>query len=433
MNEQIIQNPISDIIKKSISESKNNVKVAVPFINSFAKSIVNKDNTLNIKDKRLITRFDEFNLTTFDLPTLDYLLDCGFEICYNNNIHLKLYITDSNTFVTSSNLTGGGFENNIELTVNIDAQNFEQCNQIFETLWMTSQSNQIDKTLIEKNRDKYEVLRKRQKFEKAQVTYVQNFIAEGQLDIQKLVDKVFEHKDEHNWITDDIYKANKLRNELIYNINEKQFDKFLYYAPKEHSKRHNNLFHNLSYGVESSLASTGMREAQFESLFLHADFKKVIEFLIPESIGLEPWNLDDKTQLYNFCTGIFDFDIPQYKEALPMRMASYFYPEYFFPIFKLEHLKKVCDTLLINTDPKSKGSMFYAYNLYLKGIMKDMPCDNYIKSRMFYDIYYSLELHEKMKSEQDFEIIKKSYNKEWSKRYLDRAKLFLTEIKALEN
>ena len=34
----------------------------------------------------------------------------------NNNIHLKLYITDNEAYVTSSNLTKGGFEDNIELT-----------------------------------------------------------------------------------------------------------------------------------------------------------------------------------------------------------------------------------------------------------------------------------------------------------------------------
>lgn len=433
MKEQIILNPISDIIKTSISESKNKLNIAVPFINSFAKIIVNRDNTIDIKDKRLITKFDESNLTTFDLPILKHFIDCGFKICYNNNIHLKLYITDNNTFVTSSNLTGGGFEINIELTVNVDSQNFQQCEQIFENVWMESRLNPINDDLINKNWDKYNVLIKRQKFEKPQITQNSDYVNVGQLDIQKLIDKIFNHKEDYTWFTNKIYEANKLRNELIHKIKTEKFHSTEYYALKGHSKRHNNLFHNLSYGAESNLASTGMREAQFESLFTHKDFKKVIDFLIPESIGIEPWNLSDKNQLYNFCLGIFDFNIPQYKEALPIRMASYFYPEYFLPIFKLEHLKKVCEILGLNTVGKSNGEKFYEYNVYIKEKMKNIPFDNYIKSRMFYDIYYSVELFEKMKKEKDFKLIKESYNRDWMKRYLDRALLFLEEIKAIEN
>ena len=433
MNEQIILNPISDIIRKSVSVTKNKLIIAVPFLNSFAKSIVNKNNSINIKDKRLITKFDDSNLTTFDLPTLEHFLDCGFKICYNNNIHLKLYITDKNTFVTSSNLTNGGFENNIELTVKVDASNFEICEQIFENLWIESESSLITRELIDQNSDKYEVLKKRQKFERPKVSTVQDYVNLGQLDIQKLIDKIFNHKEDYTWITNKIYEANKLRNELINKIKTDKFHRTLYFAPEGHSKRHSNLFHNLSYGVESNLASTGMREAQFESLFTHKDFKKVIDFLIPESIGLEPWNLSDENQLYNFCLGVFDFNIPQYKEALPMRMASYFYPEYFLPVFKLEHLKKVSDVLGINKDPKSNGEKFYEYNLFIKDEMKNIPFDNYIKSRMFYDIYYSVELYKKMKKEKDFELIKESYNRDWMKRYLDRALLFLEEIKAIEN
>ena len=46
---------------------------------------------------------------------------------------------------------------------------------------------------------------------------------------------------------------------------------------------------------------------------------------------------------------------------------------------------------------------------------------------------YSVELYKKMKKEKDFELIKESYNRDWMKRYLDRALLFLEEIKAIEN
>ncbi len=80
MNEQIINNPITNIIKKSIIETKNVLKFAVPFLSSFACSIIEKDIIVNISEKKLLTRFDETNINSFDIPTLEYMLDNGFKI-----------------------------------------------------------------------------------------------------------------------------------------------------------------------------------------------------------------------------------------------------------------------------------------------------------------------------------------------------------------
>lgn len=198
MVEQIIINPISGSIKDSITETISRLKIAVPFISSFAKKIISEKSTRKIQDKRIVTRFDERNIHTFDLPTLEYLLDCGFDICYNNKIHLKLYITDNNIFVTSSNLTNGGFENNIELTVNIDSENFEECEQVFENLWVESKTNKITKDLLNQNRDKYEVLKKQQKFEKAKIPGIGENFTLGKLNIQLLIDKIFNSKEDHS-------------------------------------------------------------------------------------------------------------------------------------------------------------------------------------------------------------------------------------------
>lgn len=432
MKEQIIQNPISDLIKNCVTETKNKLKIAVPFISSFARKIIDEKDVQNIQDKRLVTKFDERNINTFDLPTLEYLLDCGFDICYNNNIHLKLYITDNNTFVTSSNLTNGGFENNIELTVNVDSQNFEKCEQVFENLWLESKTNKVTKDLINQNQDKYEVLKKRQKFEKLKLTEVKENFNVGKLNIQLLIDKIFNSKEDHSLILERTYEANKLRNEIKNVIKTKKFDTTLYYSPKGHPKRYENLYYNFVYGIESRLAGTGLREAQFKESFEHQDFKKVVNFLIPESIDLEPWNLSDNKYLFTFCNGLFDFNIPQYSEAIPIRLASYFYPEYFLPIFILNHLQKVCNTLGIETDAKTKGERFYAYNLFLKDRMKDIPFDNYIKSGMIYQLLYSVELYKRIENGENFESIKSSYNKQWIKNYIDKGKLILESIKAIE-
>lgn len=431
MKQKIILNPISNLIKDSFTETIVKLKIAVPFINSFAKKIINDTNTQSIQHKRLVTRFDERNINTFDLPTLEYLLDCGFEICYNNKIHLKLYITDNNTFVSSSNLTSGGFENNIELTVNIDPENFNKCEQIFDNLWFESQKNRITKDLIDQNLDKYEVLKKRQKFEKQEPVEVKENFNVDELNIQSLKDKIFNSKKDYNWILKHKYEANKSRNKFKTAIKTQKFDISLYYSPKGHPGRKDNLYHNFVYGIESKLAGTGLREAQFKGSFEHKDFKKVIDFLIPESIGMEPWNLSSKKDLFNFCNGLFDFKIPQYSEALPIRLASYFYPEYFLPIFKLNHLQKVCNTLGIETKAKTKGEKLYAYNLFLKQIMQDVSFDNYVKSNMIYQLLYSVELYKRIRKGEDFDLIKNSYNKQWIKNHIDQGKSILKSIKAI--
>lgn len=421
MKEKIMLNPISDVIKSSMDEANEKVKIAVPFISSFAKNIIDKKNIRNVQDKRLVTRFDERNLNTFDLPTLAYLLDCGFKICYNNNIHLKLYITDNKTFITSSNLTTGGFENNIELTVSVDTQNFENCDQIFEKLWSKSQTNLITKSLIDKNWDKFEILKKRERFEGKIVPKVNVSSKVGELNIQVLIDEIFNSKKDYSKTLEKTYKANNKRNEIIELIKNQKFDPFLFYSPKDHPNRYDNLFYNFVYGVESKLAGTGLRETQFKGSFEHPDFKKVINYLIPESISLEPWNLNDNQILFNFCIGLFDFNIPQYLEAIPIRLASYFYPTYFLPIFNLNHLKKICDSIGIETNAKTKGERFYAYNLFLKDKFKDIPYDNYIKSDMLYQLLYSVELSQRINNGENLESIKNSYKKIWIKNYIEGA------------
>lgn len=432
MGEQIILNPISNIFKDSIEKATGRIKIAVPFMNSFAKKMICHEKIDRVQDKRLITKFDSENINSFDLPTIEYLLDCGFQICYNNRIHLKLYITDNDMFITSSNLTNGGFENNIELTVRVNSQNFENCEQIFENLWFESKQNEITRDLIKQNWDKYEVLKKRTKFENLKVTEVKENFSVGNLNIQELLDVIFNRKEDYSWILNRNYEANKKRYEIKNEIETKEFDASLYYSPKGHSKRRENLYYEFVYGVESKLAGTGLREAQFKDVFEHASFKSIMDFLIPESVGLSPWNLSDPKELFKFCNGLFDFKIPQYSEAIPIRLASYFYPDYFLPIFKLNHLQMVCDTLRIETDAKTKGERFYAYNVFVKEKMKDMPFDNYIKSSAIYQLKYCVELYKRLESGENFESVLKSYKKQWIINYVNKGKLILESISAMK-
>ena len=432
MKEIIIVNPFTDLFINSVNNSNGKLKIAVPYISSFARKIFGRSIIKKVSDKRIITKFDESNLNTFDLPTLEYLIDSGFEIIYNNNIHLKLYITDDETFITSSNLTKGGFENNIELTVNIDSDNIEKSEQIFENLWNESKSNIITKNLINENMAKYKVLKKRQKFNKSKVVEIRENFKMKSLDIQSLLNDIFINKDDYNWQPNKIYEANKTRTVTKKDLINNKFNTNIFYAPNGHPRRNNNLYYYFVYGAESRLAGTGLREAQFKDVFEHTDFKNVIDFVFPESISMKPLNLFDDNVLLNFCNGIFDFGIPQYAETLPIRLASFFYPDFFIPIYRLKDLKIVCETLGLESKAKTKGEKLYVYNKFLNDKMSDiLPISNYLKSNLTYQILYAVELFKRIENGEDFNSIKMSYKEKWKKNYISKGLNILKRIKAL--
>jgi hypothetical protein len=428
--EKIIKNPITSWIKKSVTESKQRINFAVPFISSF--SLVILKNTKGISDKRIVTRFDECTIHSFDLPTLKSLLDCGFEIRYDNSIHLKLYITDNEAYVTSSNLTKGGFEDNIELTTKVDSTNIQTCFDIFEEVWANCKGNKVSYNLIEANRAKYEILRKRESYKKSkkQVIEIQQ-VETGKIQIRQIIDESYN-------IEPDIiekrqklsFEANKLR-EATKNKLKKGFDKRIFYADEKHKLRKNNLFYDFTYGVESDLAGTGLREEQFRTAFEHPDFEKVIEYIYPEITGMKPWNFNDKAEMEEFCNGIFDFDIPNYKETLPIRLASYFYPEQFLPFFKLEHLEKVTQAFRLKTNAETQGDRLYAYNSFLADEMKALPYNNYIKSHIAYQIMYVVELYTRLMEGEKYTDIRKDYKEKWKLRLIEKGMNILIKLKAV--
>ncbi len=432
MNEEIIKNPITKIVKQSIIETKKVLKFAVPFLSSFARSIIEKNTITNINEIFLVTRFDETNINSFDIPTLQYLLENGFKIRFNNNIHLKLYITDNKTFVTSSNLTKGGFENNTELTVAIDTKNKQECNKIFDKLWEDSKMNQISEELLKKNLPKYLILKNKEKYKTSKKIKVEESITKtGLLDIDLLLDEIFNSNEDNSEKLALSFEANKFREKVKNKLLKNKFKKTIFYVPEGHPKRKDNLFYNFVYGAESNLAGTGLREAQFSSAFMHKDFEKVIAFIFPEIYGIESWNLKDEKTYSEFCNGLFDFNIPQYSETLPIRLASFFYPEHFIPIFKLEHLRKICEPLGIKTDAKTKGDKLYAYNIFLLNKMKAVPFNNYIKARMAYQICFTVELYNSLQKGEKIEKMFNSYTKIWEKKYIPRAEKILKKLKVI--
>lgn len=433
MDEIIIKTPLTNWMRESIIKSKERLNFAVPFLTSFANTLLDKQTTCDILDKRIVIRFDDSSLASFDLPTLKALLQLGFTIQFDNYIHLKLYITDNESYVSSSNLTKGGFENNVELTVKTDSNNTQNCIDIFNEIWTNCSENKLTYDLIDSNWDKYEVLFKRGKYIKKELVGIKTkpTIKVGTLDLQKIVDEIFNQKIDYNDINKRVFEANKLREKAKEKLRQK-FDSLIFYASEGHSFRRNNLFYDFVYGYEATLAGTGLREGQFQTVFEHPDLEKVINYIYPEMIGMKSWNLSDNDEFQEFCNGIFGFDIPQYSEAIPIRLASYFYPDYFIPIFKLDHLKKVCETLGLVTNAETRGDKLFAYNSFLANNMRVLPFNNYIKSNISYRILFTVELYNRLNDGESYENVLNGYKENWKKELLESGRDLLMKLKIIE-
>lgn len=431
MNENIIQNPITSIVLKSINCISNKLYFAVPFITSFAQKVLIDENIIKVKDKKLITRFDETNLSSFDIPTLKYILSCGFEIRFNNQIHLKLYITDDETFISSSNMTKGGFEDNIELTVSISNSNVKQCEDIFDDIWEKSKNNKITDELLNENYEKYKILKKRTDFRKLDtVKLVNTQQVNEELDVQKIIDEILNQNQDYTRIRTLAYEANKLRENTKKQL-RKGFDKELFYVPVGHPNRKLNLFYDLFYGAESSLAGTGLRENQMAGVFEHNEFYSIISYIFPEMIGLQSWNLNDEEIFHQFCNGLFDFDIPYYKETIPVRLASYFNPEHLMPIFNLNHLNKMCEAFGLKSNAKTRGDRLFLYNRFIYNAMKQLPHDNYIKSHIGYNILYTVELYNELKRGKSFDDVVGKHKEKWKKDMITFGKQILQRLNVI--
>lgn len=428
MKESILKNPIFEIVYSSFKQSNNQLLLAVPFLNSYAKSILNIEHITTIKSKRLITRFEDKTLLSFDIPTLEFFLDLGFEIRYNNDIHLKLYITDDDAFVTSSNLTKSGFEDKIELTVKVAQSNKAECLEIFNEIWSNCESNIIDIDILKENFPKYKVLKRKEDFkiEGKTPNPTLDYVAK-QYNNQKIIDAILTAKIDYSETILKVHKARKTRETKLTEL-KNGFTKELFYLPVGNPKRRDTLFYDFIYGHEVDLAGTGLREEHFRKACEDPKLREAIEFMYPEIVGLKNWNLNDEEELLRFCKGIFDFKIPCYKETLPIRLASYFYPGSFLPIFKLDHLSNICSDLGFVSNKTDNGTRLFEYNCFLAKQLENVPYDNFIKSHIFYLIHYTLELHARRSGGEDVSEIILGHNKKWKKNLADHGLRILKEM-----
>jgi hypothetical protein len=430
--ETILTNPITNSIKELAGIGTKQLLIAVPFISDFASKLWPSTILLNIGDKRLITRFDETNITTFELATLKNLIQNGFKIRYCNNIHLKLYQNENEAIITSSNLTKGGLEDNFELSVKVIDERVKDCLRIFLELWNRNQ-NEITLELIELNWDKYLLLKKREALKKRGINIVVKSepVKLGSLDIEQLFNAIVNQNMNYSFQNNIALSANIRRNQVLKRIIE-GFDTLILYAPENHPLRRDNLFYDFVYGYEKDMAGTGLREQQFKDAFTHNDFKSVIWFMLPESKGMAAWNLSDPEEYFQFCNGIFEFNIPQYSEAIPIRLASYFYRESFVPIFILNHLQKICESLGLSTDAETKGERLFAYNSFLEQKMRTFPYPNHIKAHLIYQLLYTIKLYERLQNEEAFEDIIKDFGKAWEQGLIEHGRKLLRRMKVIE-
>lgn len=431
---EIKENPIIEQVIDILSKTKNNISIAVPFMSSYIEQIFRNENITLITNKRIILRVRDDNYLTFDLKSMEYLLNLGFEIRFDNFIHLKLYIFDEKVIVTSSNLTQGGFVGNKELSVFCD-EHSELANNIFENIWNESIHNIVDKDFIKNNWSKYLLLKSKNNAKSTEAPDVISHVLNvGQLDLQALQNKIFYQENAfYNHTLSKISEANKQRTNFIDKIG-RSFSVDLFYAPEHHINRYNCLFYDFVYGVESSLAGTGLRELQFKTVFTNNSFREVIEYIYPQLINLEPWNLTDENVYFELCKGIFQFkNIPQYSETMPIRLISYFYPDYFIQIFKLQHLKEITNELGLQCNTDDKGEQLFTYNAFIKDLMVNVPYPNYVKSMMLYAYYYTIKMYQALSNG----ITKNSYlndpsnNKVWIKTYLTDGYNRLVKLKAI--
>ena len=200
----------------------------------------------------------------------------------------------------------------------------------------------------------------------------------------------------------------------------------IFYVSQGKPLRNKTLFYDLVYGNECRLAGTGLFESHFQCVFQHKDFEKVVSYMIPEMKGLRPWNFGDDAVLKEFCHGIFDFDIPSYKEVIPIRLATYFYPNLLLPIFKISELKEICGSFHFYSNAKSKGESLFCYNKYLLSRVKTQSA-NILKVQKAYLVKFTLELRNRLKGESYDEILQ-SCNKVWIKKFMETGKKILDEF-----
>lgn len=385
-----LKNPIESNIQNAI-DSTQSIAIAVPFLSSTTvKRLFDKTKIQGIQSKRVLIKLDDSHSISYDLAAVKHLLQCGFNVRFDNTIHLKLYILGKRIFISSGNLTDGGLKNNFELTVETTEEESD-VQHIFENLWSRNSSNEVKLDYIERNWEKYLFLKKKYPIVKSIAPKVNEMILST--DEEALIDAVLFEEKNRDWHHKMVSLVYKRRSNFLKKLKVNGFKEDCFYAPEGSSNRKTSLFYQFVYGIEEKLAGTGLREAQFKDVFTNKEFEKILFYIYPKyKQDNYSWDLTDKTEYLNFCRGLFEFNVKSFREAMPIRLANYFYPDHFLPIFKLSHLKEICSILGYECTSENRAIRLFEYNQFLNNRLKDVPFNNFIKSNILYKLLYTMKV-----------------------------------------
>lgn len=218
---------------------------------------------------------------------------------------------------------------------------------------------------------------------------------------------------------ENIFQANEIRKKFKEKL-DKEFSKEVFYAPIRHPLRNQTLFYEIAYGHESKLAGTGLFERHFQSAFLHPYFEAVVKYL------KRSWNFQSENNFKLFYSNILPkLKIPGYKEVLPIRLASYFYPEVIFPIFKIHYLEEICNSFGFKTNEKTKEGTLYCCNSYLKNRMIVLDDDNTIKMYISTQVHYTIELLNRINNNECYQEILDKCESDWIKLFYQEGRKVL--------
>ncbi len=164
MSIELLNQNHRDAIVNAFKKTEHRIRIISPFIqesmtrylvDSMSKGIV----------AQLITRFyrEDFIKSVSSLTALKSLQKTGVDIYALKDLHAKLYLFDDNVaIIGSANFTGGGFGNNIELSLYIEEEYdlIAQLSEYFDKMLLTIQDLGDFKVLGDKIEDEILIVQK---------------------------------------------------------------------------------------------------------------------------------------------------------------------------------------------------------------------------------------------------------------------------------
>lgn len=206
------------------------------------------------------------------------------------------------------------------------------------------------------------------------------------------------------------------------------YNQNIFYLEHNDPDYQRTLLYTFLYGAESKLLGTGLRYNQLACVFKHPSFEEIIKKMIPEIEKKSPWNLNDESQFKSFCIQLLSFDLKFYKETIPIRLASYFYPDFIFPIFKTEELRKITEIFGFYPNENHRNCLLYYYNKCLLDKTKDLSINNVIKTYYLYQIKITVEILVQLNEKIPLDKIRMKYRQKWAQRMFNNGITILKDL-----